>query len=66
MTQLKTRKPRVNFTAEQKLGYVELMVNEDYANKQIIKISDTVPTSVVIRKKCLLTELNSQTPKPVK
>lgn len=30
MTQVKTRKPRVNFTVEQKLDYVKLMINEGY------------------------------------
>ena len=62
MTQVKTRKPRVNFTVEQKLDYVKLMVNEGYTNKQIIEISGAVPTAVARWKKQYLAELNGKTP----
>ena len=61
MTQVKTRKPRVNFTVEQKLDYVKLMVNEGYTNKQIIEISGAGPTAVTRWKKQHLAELNGKT-----
>ena len=41
-----TRKARVTFTAEQKLEYAKLMVNESYTNKQIQDISGAGPTAV--------------------
>jgi hypothetical protein len=34
-----TRKARITFTAEQKLEYAKLMINEGYTNKQIRDIS---------------------------
>jgi len=41
-----TRKARVTFTAEQKLEYAKLMVNEGYTNKQIQDIFGAGPTAV--------------------
>ena len=51
MTQVKTRKQRVMFSAEQKLDYVKLRINEGYTNKQIIEISGAGPTAVARWKK---------------
>ena len=51
MTQVKTRKPRISFTVEQKLDYAKLMANEGYTNKQIIEISGAGPTAVARRNK---------------
>ena len=63
MTQVKTRKSRVNFTVEQKLDCVKLMVNEGYTNKQIIEISGAGPTVVARWKKQYLAGLNGQPPR---
>jgi hypothetical protein len=41
-----TRKARVTFTAEQKLEYAKLMINESYTNKQIRDISGAGETAV--------------------
>jgi len=56
------RKERVTFTAEQKLEYAKLMVNEGYSNKQISDISGAGPTAVSRWKKQYLDEINGQTP----
>jgi len=62
MTQVKTRKPRVNFTVEQKLDYVKLIINEGYTNRQIIEISGAGPAAVARWKKQYLAEFNGQIP----
>ena len=56
MTQQKTRKQRVTFSVEQKLDYVNLMINEGYTNRQIIEISGAGPTAVARWKKQYLLE----------
>jgi transposase-like protein len=62
MTQVITRKLRVNFTAEQKLDYVKLMLNEGCTNKQIIEILGTGSITAAKWKQQYLAELNSQIP----
>lgn len=57
-----TRKPRVTFTAEQKLEYAKLMVNEGYTNKQIQDISGAGTTAVSRWKKQYLAEVDGHTP----
>ena len=56
MTQQKTRKQRVTFSVEQKLDYVNLMINKGYTNRQIIEISGAGPTAVARWKKQYLSE----------
>ena len=56
-----TRKARVTFTAEQKLEYAKLMVNEGYTNKQIQDISGAGPTAVSRWKKQYLAEVDGHT-----
>lgn len=41
-----TRKERVSFSVEQKLGYASLMVHEGYINKKIMKILGTGDATV--------------------
>ncbi len=62
-----SRKARITFTAEQKLEYAKLMIDEGYSNKQIRDISGAGDTAVSRWKKQYLEELNGQTPqgKPV-
>jgi len=62
MTNLKTRKEKINFTMEQKLEYVKLMVNESYTNKQIMEISGAGPSAVTRWKRQYLDELKGETP----
>ncbi len=57
-----TRKVRVTFTAEQKLEYAMLMLNEGYTNKQIRDISGAGETAVSRWKRQYLEEINGQTP----
>jgi len=57
-----TRKVRVTFTAEQKLEYAKLMLNEGYTNKQIRDISGAGETAVSRWKRQYLEEINGQTP----
>lgn len=58
---MKSRKPRVIFTTEQKLDYARLMVDEGYSNKQIIEISGACSSAVVRWKRQYLAELNGET-----
>lgn len=57
-----TRKTRVTFTAEQKLEYAKLMINEGYTNKQIRDISGAGETAVSRWKKQYLAEIDGHTP----
>ncbi len=57
-----SRKARITFTAEQKLEYAKLMIDEGYSNKQIRDISGAGDTAVSRWKKQYLEELNGQTP----
>tara|TARA_R110001606_G_scaffold11354_6_gene49303 strand:+ start:15800 stop:15991 length:192 start_codon:yes stop_codon:yes gene_type:complete len=57
-----TRKVRVTFTAEQKLEYAKLMINEGYTNKQIRDISGAGETAVSRWKKQYLAEVDGHTP----
>ena len=57
-----TRKVRVAFTAEQKLEYAKLMINEGYTNKQIRDISGAGETAVSRWKKQYLAEVDGHTP----
>ncbi len=41
-----SRKARITFTAEQKLEYAKLMIDEGYSNKQIRDISGAGDTAV--------------------
>jgi len=56
------RKPRQTYTAEQKLEYAKLMVEEGYSNKQIEDISGAGTTAVSRWKKQYLSELKGETP----
>jgi transposase len=58
-----TRKARVTFTADQKLEYAKLMINEGYTNKQIRDISGAGETAVSRWKKQYLAEVDGHTPK---
>ena len=62
MTEMTTRKQRVDFTPEQRLDYAKLMVNEGYSNKQVREISGAGPTAVARWKKQYLEELKGVTP----
>lgn len=62
MTDIKTRKPKINFTAEQRLDYAKLMVDEDYSNKQVMEISGAGSSAVSRWKKQYLEELKGKTP----
>ncbi|MCK5904678.1 MAG: transposase [Gammaproteobacteria bacterium] len=62
MTDIKTRKPKISFTAEQRLDYAKLMVDEDYSNKQVMEISGAGSSAVSRWKKQYLEELNGKTP----
>ena len=57
-----TRKTRITFTAEQKLEYAKLMVNEGYSNKQIHDISGAGSTAISRWKKQYLAEIDGHTP----
>jgi transposase len=57
-----TRKERTTFTAEQKLEYAKLMINEGYTNKQIRDISGAGETAISRWKKQYLAEIDGQTP----
>lgn len=61
-----TRKERTTFTAEQKLEYAKLMINEGYTNKQIRDISGAGETAVSRWKRQYLEEMNGQTPQDKK
>jgi transposase len=56
-----TRKERTTFTAEQKLEYAKLMINESYTNKQIRDISGAGETAISRWKKQYLAEIDGQT-----
>jgi transposase len=56
-----TRKERTTFTAEQKLEYAKLMINEGYTNKQIRDISGAGETAISRWKKQYLAEIDGQT-----
>ncbi|MBE0471835.1 MAG: transposase [Methyloprofundus sp.] len=60
------RKERTTFTAEQKLDYAKLMINEGYTNKQIRDISGAGETAVSRWKRQYLEEMNGQTPQDKK
>ncbi len=62
MTNTNPRKPRVNFSPEQKLEYAKLMVVEGYSTKQIMEISGAGTTAVRRWKKQYQEELKGQTP----
>jgi transposase len=57
-----TRKTRVTFTAEQKLEYAKLMINEGYTNKQIRDISGAGETAASRWKKQYLGEIDGHPP----
>ncbi len=61
MTSNTVRKPRVSFTAEQKLDYAKLMVEDNYLTQQIIDISGAGATAVNRWKKQYLSELKGET-----
>jgi transposase-like protein len=62
-----TRKARMTFTAEQKLEYAKLMINQGYTNKKIRDISGAGETAVSRWKKPYLAEVDGHMPqgKPV-
>lgn len=62
MTGSSRRKPRVNFTPEQKLDYAKLMVEDHYTTKQIMDISGAGPTAVNRWRNQYLLELKGETP----
>jgi len=62
MTDIKTRKPKISFSLEQRLDYAKLMVNEGYSNKQVMDISGAGATAVTRWKKQYLEELKGNTP----
>lgn len=57
-----TRKVHVTFTAEQKLEYAKIMINDGYTNKQIRNISGAGETAVSRWKKQYLAEVDGHTP----
>jgi transposase len=60
------RKTRVTFTAEQKLEYAKLMINEGDTNKQIRVISGACETAISRWKKQYLGEVDDHTPRAKK
>lgn len=62
MTSTETRKPKMSYTAEQRLDYAKLMVNEGYTNKQVMEISGAGASAVTRWKKQYLEELKGETP----
>ncbi len=62
MTDKTIRKPRVNFTPEQKLDYAKLMVEDNYTNQKVMDISGAGATAVSRWKKQYLSELKGKTP----
>jgi len=62
MSQMKTRKPRISFTVEQKLDYAKLMVVEGYSTRQIMEISGAGATAVARWKSQYQQELKGHTP----
>ena len=62
MTDIKTRKPKISFSPEQRLDYAKLMVNEGYSNKQVMDISGAGASAVTRWKKQYLEELKGNTP----
>lgn len=62
MTTVIRKKQRLNFTPEQKLDYVKLMLEEGYTNKQIVDISGACSSAVTRWKRQYLDELNGKTP----
>jgi transposase len=62
MTDIKTRKPKISFSPEQRLDYAKLMVNEGYSNKQVMDISGAGASAVTRWKKQYLEELKGKTP----
>jgi transposase-like protein len=56
------RKARVTFTAEKKLEYAKLMLNEGYTNKQIRDISGAGEAAISRWKKQYLAEVDGHTP----
>lgn len=57
-----TAKKRIIVTPKQKREYAELMVNEDYSNKEIQKISGACSSAVARWKKQYQEELEGVTP----
>ncbi len=66
MSQMKTRKPRISFTVEQKLDYAKLMVVEGYSTRQVMDISGAGATAVSRWKSQYQQELKGQTPEDKK
>ena len=62
MTDIRTRKPKVSFSPEQRLDYAKLMVHEGYSNKQVMDISGAGASAVTRWKKQYLEELKGKTP----
>lgn len=62
MSPIKTRKPRVSFTLEQKLDYAKLMVVEGYSTRQIMDVSGAGATAVTRWKNQYQQELKGQKP----
>ena len=57
-----TRKSKVTLSAQQKLEYVKLMVEEDYTNKQIEEMSGAGKSAVSRWKQQYLSELDGKSP----
>lgn len=57
-----TRKPKVTLSAQQKLEYAKLMVEEDYTNRQIEEMSGAGKSAVSRWKQQYLSELEGKSP----
>jgi len=62
MTSTNTRKTKIIFTAEQRLDYAKLMVDEGYTNKQVRELSGAGASAITRWKKQYIEELNGKTP----
>lgn len=60
-----TRKSKVTLSAQQKLEYAKLMVEEGYTNKQIEEMSGAGKSAVSRWKQQYLSELDGKSPKNV-
>ena len=60
-----TRKSKVTFSAQQKLEYAKLMVEEGYTNKQIEEMSGAGKSAVSRWKQQYLSELDGKSPRSV-
>lgn len=60
-----TRKSKVTLSAQQKLEYAKLMVEEGYTNKQIEEISGAGKSAVSRWKQQYLSELDGKSPENV-